>query len=45
MKSITQADCNQIACILNNRPRKRFGFMTPLERLRQLRSPELSERR
>ena len=36
MKNLTQARCNQIAAILNNRPRKRFGFMTPLEQLQQL---------
>ena len=36
MKNLTQQRCTSIACILNNRPRKRFGFMTPLERLRQL---------
>jgi transposase, IS30 family len=39
MKNVTQAGCNEIACILNNRPRKRFGFLTPLERLQQLRNP------
>lgn len=37
MKGLTQTRCNQIACILNNRPRKRHGFFTPLEKLRQLR--------
>lgn len=36
MKNVTQAQCNLIACILNNRPRKRLGFMTPLERLQNL---------
>lgn len=45
MKNVTQADCTKIACILNSRPRKRFRFMTPLERLRQLCSSELTERR
>lgn len=33
MKNVTQARCNKIAEILNNRPRKRYGFETPLERL------------
>jgi transposase, IS30 family len=33
MKHLTQADCNAIACALNNRPRKRLGFHTPLESL------------
>lgn len=37
MKKVTRSRCNEIACILNNRPRKRFGFMTPLERLQDLR--------
>ena len=37
MKNVTQSRCNEIACILNNRPRKRFSFLTPLERLQQLR--------
>lgn len=37
MKNVTQAQCDQIACILNNRPRKRLAFMTPLELLQQLR--------
>lgn len=36
MKDLTQARCSEIACILNNRPRKRYGFSTPLERLHQL---------
>jgi len=36
MRFITQARCTEIACILNNRPRKRFGFLSPLERLRQM---------
>ena len=31
MASITQADCDKIAEQLNNRPRKRFGYWTPLE--------------
>jgi len=33
MKRLTQAQCNGIASSLNNRPRKRHGFRTPLERL------------
>lgn len=33
MKRITQERCNEIATALNNRPRKRHGFRTPLERL------------
>lgn len=37
MKQVTQARCNDIANILNNRPRKRLVFMTPLERLDQWR--------
>lgn len=36
MKNLTQAHCNEIALILNNRPRKRLGFLTPVERLAQL---------
>ena len=35
MKALTQAQCNAIARALNNRPRKRHGFLTPLERLAQ----------
>jgi len=38
MRDLTQARCSAIAQILNNRPRKRYGFMTPLERLLDLRS-------
>ena len=37
MKNITQKTCTLIAQILNNRPRKRFAFMTPVERLNHLR--------
>lgn len=37
MRYIDQSRCNEIACILNNRPRKRLGFLTPLEELQQLR--------
>lgn len=36
MKGLTQAQCNAIANSLNNRPRKRHGFRTPLERLADL---------
>jgi IS30 family transposase len=35
MKRLTQQRCNAIASALNNRPRKRHGFRTPLERLAQ----------
>lgn len=33
MKRLTQDECNQIASSLNDRPRKRHGFLTPLDRL------------
>ena len=33
MKRLTQARCNAIAAMLNNRPRKRHGFHTPLDKL------------
>jgi Transposase and inactivated derivatives, IS30 family len=33
MKRLTQDQCNTIASSLNNRPRKRHGFRTPLDRL------------
>lgn len=33
MAALTQAHCDAIALALNTRPRKRFGFLTPLERL------------
>lgn len=33
MKYLTQAQCNAVASSLNNRPRKRHGFRTPLEAL------------
>jgi transposase, IS30 family len=33
MKGLTQAQCNLIARRLNSRPRKRHGYLTPLERL------------
>ena len=35
MKRLTQDRCNAIAAALNNRPRKRHGFRTPLEILSQ----------
>ncbi len=35
MKGLTQARCNSIAGKLNRRPRKRHGFLTPLEKLQQ----------
>lgn len=35
MKQLTQKRCNEIASILNNRPRKRYGFLTPIEKLLQ----------
>lgn len=31
MASLTQVDCNQIAHLLNSRPRKRLGYATPEE--------------
>lgn len=31
LKSTTQNDCDKIAAALNNRPRKRHGFLTPLD--------------
>lgn len=31
LKNTTQEDCDKIAAALNNRPRKRHGFLTPLE--------------
>lgn len=33
---IGQADCNQIAAKLNQRPRKRYGYQTPAQRLQSL---------
>ena len=33
MKRLTQHRCNEIASALNNRPRKRHAFRTPLEKL------------
>ena len=35
MKRLTQARCNSIASSLNNRPRKRYRFRTPLEELQK----------
>lgn len=35
MKHVTQRDCNAIASSLNNRPRKRYRFRTPLEKLQK----------
>jgi transposase, IS30 family len=35
MKGVTQQRCNEIACILNNRPRKRYAFFSPIEMLYQ----------
>lgn len=31
MRPVTQAQCDQIADDLNNRPRKRYGFKTPAD--------------
>jgi IS30 family transposase len=31
MKSLTPADCNGIAKALNSRPRKRYGFRSPIQ--------------
>ncbi len=31
MAQLTQKDCDRIALLLNNRPRKRHGFLTPAE--------------
>lgn len=35
MKTISQQRCNAIAAALNNRPRKRYHFRTPLEQLQK----------
>ena len=35
MRTVTQSRCNAVAAALNNRPRKRYRFLTPLERLQQ----------
>ena len=42
MEDLTQPQCNHIAHKLNNRPRKRYNFMTPQEMLDQLESVALS---
>ena len=42
MEKLTQIECNSIARKLNNRPRKRYGFQTPLEMLEKLTSVALS---
>ena len=34
LKPISQTRCTEIASTLNNRPRKRFGFLTPIQQLR-----------
>jgi len=39
MKTLTQVRCNEIARILNNRPRKRHGFLSPLEKLHKTLAP------
>ena len=31
-----QSDCDQVAAKLNSRPRKRYGFKTPIQRMQQL---------
>ena len=41
LKSLTQAQCNQIANELNNRPRERLGFRTPAEVFRRPRGVAL----
>jgi IS30 family transposase len=38
MTGLTQTRCNAIANKLNTRPRKRYGFSTPLERLAKIRT-------
>jgi IS30 family transposase len=42
MKGLTQQRCNEIACKLNNRPRKRYGFITPIQKLQQYLSKQVS---
>ena len=39
MQDLTQSQCSTIACILNNRPRKRYSFRSPLEELQRLARP------
>jgi len=41
MEHLTQIECNSIAKMLNNRPRKRYDFQTPLEMLEKLTSVAL----
>lgn len=36
LANVRQADCDRITDKLNQRPRKRYGFQTPIERLHQL---------
>jgi transposase, IS30 family len=36
MEGLTQAQCNAIALKLNSRPRKRYDYMTPIERMAEL---------
>jgi transposase, IS30 family len=31
MSHVSQCDCTRIATVLNNRPRKRLGYLTPAE--------------
>ena len=31
-----QSDCDQVTAKLNSRPRKRYGFQTPIQRMQQL---------
>ena len=35
LAKVRQADCDRVAAKLNNRPRKRHGFQTPAQRLKQ----------
>jgi IS30 family transposase len=35
LAKVRQADCDRVAAKLNNRPRKRYGFQTPAQRLKQ----------
>ena len=41
MEKLTQRECNMIANSLNNRPRKRYNYMTPKEMLDQMASVAL----
>jgi IS30 family transposase len=36
LASKRQSDCDQVAAKLNSRPRKRYGFKTPIQRMQQL---------